>query len=78
MSENFRPKTLFEIFGGEWPEQAKEDYGNFIKENQQLLTENADLKHRVRMLEFEIGQYKKLIQKIQAQINSRETFNEKL
>lgn len=52
------------------------DYDKFIRENQDLLNENSELKHKIRLLEFEVAQYKKLIAKIQNQISSRETFNE--
>jgi uncharacterized protein YlxW (UPF0749 family) len=77
MGEGFRPKTLFEIFGGEPVVEEQNEYSEFIRENQELLSENSALKHKIRLLEFEVSQYKKLISRIQSQINSRENFNEK-
>lgn len=76
--KDFKPVTLWEIFGGSVTTEPTSEYSEFIRENQTLLSENAELKHKIRLLEFEVSQYKKVVQRIGSLVSSRETFNEKL
>ena len=66
-------KTLWEIFNGE--ELVMPDHEAFIRENQSLLEENLALKGQLKLLEHELIQYKKLVQRIAHQVQSRESFS---